>query len=313
MSFNFSQDLLSETCPQTQPPPSQPQELEPAAPVPQQHLQEDRVSQDSGYLGSWEAPGARRMAARPPTWPSVPRVSQEREGRWSLPYPKAGREGGDLKHHLADLSSKVSKLPASVSGLLEEAIRFLETSQEKGQKELQERLEAALEMFGQAPGSEEGSHREDQLQSLHRVHEEIIGLVEAQKEVTKDIVRQQTELVAEKSSEIRNELEKNCELIQKLRTLKKESMSRQTEPTVARKTLRLKPSHMEGMKKEVRRPLLTPGPRAPLAFLRDRQRQVEPEIDIFSVEDSESEEEINFIRVKKEVRNMMNVFNVDSD
>ena len=66
MSFNFSQDLLSETCPQTQPPPSQPQELEPAAPVSQQHLQEDRVSQDSGYLGSWEAPGARRMAARPP-------------------------------------------------------------------------------------------------------------------------------------------------------------------------------------------------------------------------------------------------------
>ena len=312
MSFNFSQDLLSETCPQTQPPPSQPQELEPAAPVPQQHLQEDRVSQDSGYLGSWEAPGARRMAARPPTWPSVPRVSQEREGRWSLPDPKAGREGGDLKHHLADLSSKVSKLPASVSGLLEEAIRFLETSQEKGQKELQERLEASLEMCGQAPKCKEGTPRKEELLSLNRAHEEITGVVEAQKEVTKDIVRQQTEL-AEKSSEIRNDLEKNCELIQKLRTLKKESMSRQTEPTVARKTLRLKPSHMEGMEKEVRRPLLTPGPRAPLAFLRDRQRQVEPEIDIFSVEDSESEEEINFIRVKKEVRNMMNVFNVDSD
>ena len=249
------------------------------------------------------------MAARPPTWPSVPRVSQEREGRWSLPDPKAGRERGDLKHHLADLSGKVSKLPASVSGLLEEAIRFLETSQEKGQKELQERLEAALAMCGQASESEEGTHMKEQLRSLYRVHEEITGLVEAQNKVFKDIGSQQTEL-AHKSSVIGNELEKNHELIQKLRTIKKKSMSQQTEPTVIRKTLRLEPSHRE-MKKEVRRPLLTPRPRPPLAFL--REHQVEPEMDIFSVEDSESEDEITFISVKKEVRNRMNVFNVDSD
>ena len=70
------------------------------------------------------------------------------------------------------------------------------------------------------------------------VQEEITGLVEAQKEVSKDVVRQQTEL-AHKSSGLRNELEKNFEMIQKLRTKQKEAMSRQTEPTVARKTLRL--------------------------------------------------------------------------
>ena len=141
----------------------------------------------------------------------------------------------------------------------------------------------------------------EQLLSLYRVHEEITGLVEAQNKVFKDIGSQQTEL-AHKSSVIGNELEKNHELIQKLRTIKKKSMSQQTEPTVIRKTLRLEPSHRE-IKKEVRRPLLTPRPRAPLALL--REHQVESEMDIFPIEDSESEEEINFINVKKEVRNRM--------
>ena len=57
--------------------------------------------------------------------------------RWRLPTPTSNKENAgqsaakerDLRHHLSEVSKQVSKMPTRISKLLEEAVRFLDSSQ----------------------------------------------------------------------------------------------------------------------------------------------------------------------------------------
>ena len=192
MSFAFSEDILSEAGVLTQPPPGDTprmddSELQTCA-YSQAHPRFSQELRDSGYSqhGSqdgWAVPGARRTLPRPPTWPSLPRersVGQRTNTRWKFSRGNvemdesssaaAGRER-DLRHHLSVISSQVTKLPAHVSKLLEEAVRFLVIGQDQRKEVIQDKIVdvgSAIEEIEKTKRCE-GIKRMEQLNNLEKI------------------------------------------------------------------------------------------------------------------------------------------------
>ena len=158
---------------------------------------------------NWPEPIApRRTLPRPPTWPRMniigrpavgvgknnnqgigkSREANAQEGnqsaaRWRLPTPTSNKENAgqsaakerDLRHHLSEVSKQVSKMPTSISKLLEEAVRFLDSSQASKKGTLKDSLDEILDLLKElrdGKGGDEGHNMvTEQVQSLQLVTE----------------------------------------------------------------------------------------------------------------------------------------------
>ena len=108
---------------------------------------------------------------------------------------------------LTPLPTQVSKLPTSLSRLLEESVRYLEGGHTRGQKELDQKIGEVLESLKESKSAEEeeGKNRKDQLDRLQQLVEEISGQVEVQAVVTGKVESMQSRLVTE-MGELRREV-----------------------------------------------------------------------------------------------------------
>ena len=192
---------------------------------------------------SWQEP--RRTLPRPPTWPRIAsagrpsdgagkRNSQEsgsrdasdgskgqRVARWRLPCSSNKENIGqsaakerDLRHHLSEISKQVSKLPTSVSRLLEEAVRFLDTSHTSKQNELKQSLETILDLFKEVAASKETEANEKRTADLGRLLQEVSDIIQEESSRVKAIEERQGMLGKEVTG-LKEEMIKNFELMER--------------------------------------------------------------------------------------------------
>ena len=100
---------------------------------------------------------------------------------------------------LTSWPTQVSKLPTSLSRLLEESVRYLEGGHTRGQQQLDQKIEEVLQGLKESKSAEdeEGRSRKDQLDRLQQVVEDISGKVKAQAVVTEEVETMQSRLVTE--------------------------------------------------------------------------------------------------------------------
>ena len=198
---------------------------------------------------NWPEPLApRRTLPRPPTWPRINRTGQpsggdgksnnqgigksrqadaqegsQRAARWRLPSSISNKENAgqsaakerDLRHHLSEVSKQVSKMPTSISKLLEEAVRFLDSSQASKQGTLKDSLDNILntvkelgdQKYGNAGDNLVAEHVQSlQLvtESLQKEGERVRGIEEKQEILTKELVG------------LKDEMKKNLEVLERL-------------------------------------------------------------------------------------------------
>ena len=217
---------------------------------------------------NWPEPIApRRTLPRPPTWPRMniigrpavgvgknnnqgigkSREANAQEGnqsaaRWRLPTPTSNKENAgqsaakerDLRHHLSEVSKQVSKMPTSVSKLLEEAVRFLDSSHTTKQGELKESLNKVLdslkEIADQSGGGGGDNSGSELMQSLQLVRESFLkegdrvrGIEEKQEILTKELVG------------LKEEMKKNFEALERLCQLKEAELKQQADQAIERR------------------------------------------------------------------------------
>ena len=109
----------------------------------------------------------------------------QRAARWRLPSSTSNKENAgqsaakerDLRHHLSEVSKQVSKMPTSISKLLEEAVRFLDSSQASKQGTLKDSLDKILDTLKELTDGKGGDERDnliaEQVQSLQLVSESL--------------------------------------------------------------------------------------------------------------------------------------------
>jgi len=219
-----------------------------------------------------ESSAPRRTLPRPPTWPRInttgrplggvgrntlqgigrsreadsggvqDRVGGQRAARWRLPALASNKENAgqsaakerDLRHHLSEVSKQVSKMPTSVSKLLEEAVRFLDSSHTTKQGELKESLNKVLDSLkeladqsGDGGGDNSGS---ELMQSLQLVRESFLkegdrvrGIEEMQEILTKELVG------------LKEEMKKNFEALERLCQQKEAELKQQADQAIERR------------------------------------------------------------------------------
>ena len=113
---------------------------------------------------------------------------------------------------LTSWPTQVSKLPTSLSRLLEESARYLEGGHARGQQQLNQRIEKVLEGLKESRSAkeEEGRSSKEQLDRLQQVVEEISRQVEVQAVVTGKVELVQNRLVTE-VGELRREVGRSGE------------------------------------------------------------------------------------------------------
>ena len=164
-------------------------------------MQQESVSllANSQELSWQEPPAPRTTLPRPPTWPRIATAGRPpnevgkgnrqgcgsrgdpegskgpRAARWRLPSSSNKENIGqsiakerDLQHHLSEISKQVSKLPTSVSRLLEEAVRFLDTSHAAKEGELKQSLEMSLNLLKEVAAGKETEASENRVADLSR-------------------------------------------------------------------------------------------------------------------------------------------------
>ena len=219
-----------------------------------------------------ESSASRRTLPRPPTWPRINTtgrpsggvgrntlqgngrsreadhggvqdgVGGQRAARWRLPALTSNKENAgqsaakerDLRHHLSEVSKQVSKMPTSVSKLLEEAVRFLDSSHTTKQGELKESLNKVLDSLkeiadqrGSGGGDNSGS---ELMQSLQLVRESFLkegdrvrGIEEKQEILTKELVG------------LKEEMKKNFEALERLCQQKEAELKQQADQAIERR------------------------------------------------------------------------------
>ena len=201
---------------------------------------------------SWQEPpppAPRRTLPRPPTWPRIatagrpsngagkgtPQDLGSRDGgrsgalekgpraaRWRLPNNSSNKENvgqsaakeRDLRHHLSEISKQVSKLPTSVSRLLEEAVRFLDTSHASKQGELKQILETILNMMKEVAAQKETEAKENRIAELKRLLQDVSESIQEEGSKVKGIEEKQDILVTEVTG-LRDEMKKNFEQMER--------------------------------------------------------------------------------------------------
>ena len=159
----------------------------------------------------------------------------QRAARWRLPSSTSNKENAgqsaakerDLRHHLSEVSKQVSKMPTSISKLLEEAVRFLDSSQASKQGTLKDSLDKILDTLKELTDGKGGDERDnliaEQVQSLQLVSESlqkegerVRGIEEKQEVLTKELVG------------LKDEMKKNTNALERL-CQQKDTESRQRE------------------------------------------------------------------------------------
>ena len=195
---------------------------------------------------NWPEPLApRRTLPRPPTWPRINRTGQpsggvgksnnqgigksrqadaqegsQRAARWRLPSSTSNKENEgqsaakerDLRHHLSEVSKQVSKMPTRISKLLEEAVRFLDSSQASKQGTLKDSLDKILDSLKEltdGKGGDEGDNMvAEQVQSLKLVTE----IIQKEGERVRSIEEKQ-EILTKELVGLKDEMKKNSEAL----------------------------------------------------------------------------------------------------
>ena len=133
---------------------------------------------------------------------------------------KSATKERDLRHHLSEVSKQVSKMPTSISKLLEEAVRFLDSSQASKQGTLKERLDKILDTLKELTDGKGGDERDnliaEQVQSLQLVSESlqkegerVRGIEEKQEVLTKELVG------------LKDEMKKNTNALERLQATRR--------------------------------------------------------------------------------------------
>ena len=217
-------------------------------------MQQESVSllANSQELSWQEPPAPRRTLPRPPTWPRIATSgrpsngvgkgnSQEfgsrdvgrqgagalegskgpRAARWRLPSSSNKENTGqsaakerDLRHHLSEISKQVSKLPTSVSRLLEEAVRFLDSSHASKQGELKQSLETTLNLLKEVAAGKENEANENRVADLNRLLQRASESIQEEGSRVKGIEERQDMLVKEITG-LKGEMTKNFELMER--------------------------------------------------------------------------------------------------
>ena len=123
----------------------------------------------------------------------------------------------DLRHHLSEVSKQVSKMPTSISKLLEEAVRFLDSSQALKQGTLKDSLDKILDTLKELTDGKGGDERDnliaEQLQSLQLVFrkegERVRSIEEKQEVLTKELVG------------LKDEMKKNTNALERLQATRR--------------------------------------------------------------------------------------------
>ena len=217
---------------------------------------------------NWPEPIApRRTLPRPPTWPRMniigrpavgvgknnnqgigkSREANAQEGnqsaaRWRLPTPTSNKENAgqsaakerDLRHHLSEVSKQVSKMPTSISKLLEEAVRFLDSSQASEQGTVKDRLDKILDLLKElrdGKGGDEGHNMvTEQVQSLQLVTE----IIQKEGERVRSIEEKQ-EILTEELVGLKDEMKRNSEALERLCQQKETESRQQVDQAIVRR------------------------------------------------------------------------------
>jgi len=210
-------------------------------------LQQESVSllANSQELSWQEPPAPRRTLPRPPTWPRIATAGRPSNGggkenrqdcrsrddpegskgprvaRWRLPSSSNKENIGqsaakerDLRHHLSEISKQVSKLPTSVSRLLEEAVRFLDSSHASKQGELKQSLETSLKLLKEVAAGKETEANENRTADLSRLLQRVSESIQEEGSRVKGIEERQDMLVKEITG-LKGEMTKNFELMER--------------------------------------------------------------------------------------------------
>ena len=237
-------------------------------------LQQESVSllANSQELSWQEPPAPRRTLPRPPTWPRIATAGRPSNGvgkgnsqdfgsrdasegskgpraaRWRLPSSSNKENMGqsaakerDLRHHLSEISKQVSKLPTSVSRLLEEAVRFLDTSHTSKQGELKQLLETIFNLLKEIAAGKETQANENRTADLSRLLQHVSESIQEDGSRVKGIEERQDMLVKEMTG-LKDEMNKNFELMERFCREASESRQKWEELSVQnRKVMRRAP------------------------------------------------------------------------
>ena len=210
-------------------------------------LQQESVSllANSQELSWQEPPATRRTLPRPPTWPRIATAGRPSNGggkenrqdfgsrddpegskgprvaRWRLPSSSNKENIGqsaakerDLRHHLSEISKQVSKLPTSVSRLLEEAVRFLDSSHASKQGELKQSLETSLKLLKEVAAGKETEANENRTADLSRLLQRVSESIQEEGSRVKGIEERQ-EVLAKEITGLKDDINRNFQLLER--------------------------------------------------------------------------------------------------
>ena len=210
-------------------------------------LQQESVSllANSQELSWQEPPATRRTLPRPPTWPRIATAGRPSNGggkenrqdcrsrddpegskgprvaRWRLPSSSNKENIGqsaakekDLRHHLSEISKQVSKLPTSVSRLLEEAVRFLDSSHASKQGELKQSLETSLNLLKEVVAGKETEANENRTADLSRLLQRVSESIQEEGSRVKGIEERQ-EVLAKEITGLKDDINRNFQLLER--------------------------------------------------------------------------------------------------
>ena len=210
-------------------------------------LQQESVSllANSQELSWQEPPAPRRTLPRPPTWPRIATAGRPSNGggkenrqdcrsrddpegskgprvaRWRLPSSSNKENIGqsaakekDLRHHLSEISKQVSKLPTSVSRLLEEAVRFLDSSHASKQGELKQSLETSLNLLKEVVAGKETEANENRTADLSRLLQRVSESIQEEGSRVKGIEERQ-EVLAKEITGLKDDINRNFQLLER--------------------------------------------------------------------------------------------------
>ena len=210
-------------------------------------LQQESVSllANSQELSWQEPPATRRTLPRPPTWPRIATAGRPSNGvgkenrqdfgsrddpegskgprvaRWRLPSSSNKENTGqsaakerDLRHHLSEISKQVSKLPTSVSRLLEEAVRFLDSSHASKQGELKQSLETSLNLLKEVVAGKETEANENRTADLSRLLQRVSESIQEEGSRVKGIEERQ-EVLAKEITGLKDDINRNFQLLER--------------------------------------------------------------------------------------------------
>ena len=179
----------------------------------------------------------------------------QRAARWRLPTSTSNKENAgqsaakerDLRHHLSEVSKQVSKMPTSISKLLEEAVRFLDSSQASEQGTVKDMLDKILDLLKElrdGKGGDEGHNMvAEQVQSLQLVTE----IIQKEGERVWGIEEKQ-EILTEELVGLKDEMKRNSEALERLCQQKETESRQQVDQAIDRRRV--------GAMRKTSRPLL---------------------------------------------------------